>query len=96
MENQTYTTTATYESPADERRRPVKRYQIPPETRPGSIDSVSNHPFTGMLIAATAKASLPALRRSIRSKYERHVGAKQREKMLGIYRSNLSELARPA
>ena len=35
----------------------------------------------------------PEVVRSYRSKYAPHFGAKQREKALGIYRSNLSELA---
>lgn len=34
-----------------------------------------------MLIAATAKSWLPALRRTIRNKYERHVGKKQLSKI---------------
>lgn len=73
--------TYTMEEPrgprCEERRRPVKRYRVPSESRPGDYTSQSNYPFTGMLIAATAKGLLPALRRSIRSKYTRHVGSKQ-------------------
>ena len=79
--NEKYTTVYPSEPRCEIRRRPVKRYRIPAETNPRSCESVSNHPFTGMLIAATAKASLPALRRTIRSKYERHVGNKQLAKI---------------
>ena len=65
----------------EERRRPVLRYKVPATTLRGETH-VSNHPFTGMLIAATAKGLLPALRRSTRSKYFPHVGTKQRMKAL--------------
>ena len=79
--NATYTAEYPKGPRCEERRSQVLRYRIPAETCPGSHESISNHPFTGMLIAATAKSLLPALRRSIRSKYERHVGAKQLAKI---------------
>lgn len=72
----TYTTEYPKGPRCEERRSVVLRYRIPAMTSGGET-YISNHPFTGMLIAATAKSLLPALRRSIRSKYERHVGAKQ-------------------
>ena len=81
MSTDTYTTEYPKGPRCEERRSAVLRYRIPAETRPGINKSVSNYPFTGMLIAATAKSLLPALRRSIRSKYGRHVGAKQLAKI---------------
>ena len=79
--NITYTQEPASESRAESRRRRVLRYRIPAWSERATSDPVSNHPFTGMLIAATAKAQLPALRRTIRSKYAPHVGAKQMAKL---------------
>lgn len=38
------------------------------------------HCFNGCLIARTAKKLLPALDRSMRSRYARHIGKKQKAK----------------
>ena len=77
----TYTTEYPKGPRCEERRSRVLRYRIPAGQYRDMDRFISNHPFTGMLIAATAKSLLPALRRSIRSKYERHVGAKQLAKI---------------
>jgi hypothetical protein len=70
--NITYTQEPACESRAETRRRPVKRLRVVLEK--GSA-------FNGWLIARTAKGQLPALDRSLRSKYSRHVGAKQMAKL---------------
>jgi hypothetical protein len=76
-----YTTEEPKGPRCEERRRSVKRYRIPAIYESGDDYYKSNHPFTGMLIAATAKSLLPTLRRSIRSKYTPHVGTKQQSRL---------------
>lgn len=77
----TYTTEESKGPRCEERRRPVHRYRIPSSYESDGDYYKSNYPFTGMLIAATAKSLLPALRRSVRSKYTPHVGAKQQSRL---------------
>jgi len=75
--NITYTQEISKEPRCEERRRPVKRYLVPNGQWSKGAEFTSNYPFSGMLIAGTAKGQLPALRRSVRSKYTPHVGQKQ-------------------
>lgn len=73
----TYTTEYSKGPRCEERRRQVKCLRIPAGYETSDNYSKSNYPFTGMLIQLTAKRWLPALRRSVRSRYMPHVGAKQ-------------------